>query len=195
MAYVVAALVLVGLLGALNLMLAVGVVRRLREHSAELAALRSGGAAADAGALSSFGEVALRDGSPVGAFTAVAVDGEPVTLGTFGDRPLVGFFSPGCTPCEEQLPAFVEFAADRPGGRGTRLAVVVGAGEETAETVERLSPVATVVVEPDGGPVQQAFGVTGFPAFVLVSDGLVTASHYQLHAVAGRDAAALSAAG
>ncbi|MFC4531425.1 TlpA disulfide reductase family protein [Sphaerisporangium dianthi] len=194
MAYVAATMVLIGLLSALNLLLSVGVIRRLREHSAELATLRSGGTASNGG-LVSLGDVALRDGSPIGEFTAVTVDGESVTLGSFGDRPLVGFFSPDCTPCKEQLPAFVEFAADRPGGRDTRLAIVVGTSEEAAETVERLRPVATVVVESDGGPIQKAFGVTGFPAFILVSSGLVTASHYQLHAVVDRNAVAMSAAG
>ncbi|WP_167530745.1 TlpA family protein disulfide reductase [Microbispora hainanensis] len=190
----VATMVLIGMLSALNLLLSVGVIRRLREHSAELATLRSGGTAPNGGPFP-LGEVALPDGSPIGEFTAVTVDGEPVTLGTFGVRPLVGFFSPGCTPCEEQLPAFVEFATGRPGGRDTRLAVVVGTGEEAAKTVERLNPVATVVVESDDGPVQKAFGVTGFPAFILVANGLVAASHYQLGAIIDHDAAALSAAG
>ncbi|MFI7443037.1 TlpA disulfide reductase family protein [Nonomuraea indica] len=192
MAYLVALMVLIGLLSALNLLLSVGVIRRLREHSVELATLRSGGTTSDRGLLP-LGDVALPDGSPIGEFAAVTVDGESVTLGGLGDRPLVGFFSPSCTPCKEQLSAFVEFAASRPGGRDTRLAIVVGTSEESAETVERLSPVTTVVVESEGGPIQKAFGVTGFPAFILSTDGLVAASHYQLHAVIDRDAALLSA--
>ncbi|WP_433380522.1 hypothetical protein [Streptosporangium sp. CA-115845] len=54
---------------------------------------------------------------------------------------------------------------------------------------------ATVVVESDRGPVQQAFGVSGFPAFVLVEEGVVAASGYELAPVVDRDAVALPAAG
>lgn len=187
MAYLAATAVLIGLLTVTNLILTVGVVRRLREHTAELAALRSGGAVDS--------DIALPAGSSVGAFDATSVEGRPVTLTTLGNRPLVGFFSPHCGPCKERLPAFVEHAASRPGGRDAVLAVAVGTEEETAELVELLRLVATIVVEPDQGPVQQAFAVSGFPAFVLVEGGVVAASDFDLAPVTHRDAAALPAAG
>jgi hypothetical protein len=185
MSYLTAATALVGLMAALNLLFTVGVVRRLREHTAELAALRSGGAGG--------GEVALAAGSPVGDLDATGVDGAPVSLGSLGDRPLVGFFSPRCEPCRERLPAFVAHAAARPRGRRGVLAVVVGTPNETADVVRELSPVATVVVEPDQGPIQRAFAVTGFPAFVLVEDGIVAASAYDLTPVTDRDGVAVAA--
>lgn len=188
MAYLAAAAVLVGLLAAVNLLLTIGVVRRLREHTAELGELRKRGAAGG-------GEVALKVGAPVGEFAATSVEGRTVTRDTLGDRPLVGFLSPQCRPCKERLPAFVDFAATRPGGRDRLLAVVVGTGEEAAELVEKVRRVATVVVEPDGGPIQQAFAVTGFPAFVLVEQGVVAASDYEFAPVADRDGAALATAG
>ncbi|WP_143590742.1 TlpA family protein disulfide reductase [Thermoactinospora rubra] len=194
MAYLVAAVALIGLLAALNLLFTVGVIRRLREHTAELAALRGRGAA-QGGPAPLPEEVALPAGSPIGGFTAVTVDGAPVALEVFGERPLVAFLSPHCLPCKEQLPAFIEYAAARPGGPDAVLAVVVGTQEEAAQTVARLRPVAAVVVEPDGGPLQQAFAVTGFPAFVLVQQGRVAASDYELRSVAERDAAALPSAG
>jgi hypothetical protein len=75
------------------------------------------------------------------------------------------------------------------------LAVVCGPVEEAADLVRQLDPVATVVVEPDRGPIQQAFEVSGFPAFVLVRDGVAEASSYDLAAVADRDAALLVDAG
>jgi protein-disulfide isomerase len=183
MAYLAAATALVGLLATVNLLLTVGVVRRLREHTAELAGLRSG-------AVVGGGDIIAPPGSPVGELAASDVDGHPVTLATVGDRPLVGFFSPHCEPCRERLPEFVAHAAQRPGG--VLAVVVAGSPGEAAEAVDQLRPVATVVVEPDQGPVQKAFGVTGFPAFALVEDGVVAASHYDLKPVADRDGVAVA---
>ncbi|MFI6600570.1 TlpA family protein disulfide reductase [Nonomuraea sp. NPDC050536] len=185
MSYLAAAIALIGLLAALNLLFTVGVVRRLRDQSAELAALRESGQAKPR----PVDDVALPVGAPAGAFAATTIDGEPVTLGTFGERPLVGFFSPRCTPCKEQLPTFVKYAAARPGGRDTVLAVIVGTEEEAQETAELLRPVATVVVEPDAGPLQRALGVTGFPAFLLIEGETVAASDYVFLPVADRDLA------
>lgn len=188
MAYLAAATVLVGLLAAVNLLFTVGVVRRLREHTTELASLRSQGTPG-------MGEsVAHPAGARVGEFTATSVDHRPVASGTLGDRLLVGFFSPHCGPCAERLPGFIAYASSRAGGSGAVLAVVAGTAEESAATVEQLRQVATVVVEPDRGPVQQAFGVAGFPAFVLVNDGWVAASDYDLAPVAERVAATLATA-
>ncbi|MGJ6966023.1 hypothetical protein ACSDR0_29355 [Streptosporangium sp. G11] len=189
MAYVAAAAVLLGLLVVTNLILTVGVVRRLREHTAELAALRGGGS----GGLDV--DVAMPAGTPVGGFDATSVADLPVSLATLGERPLVGFFSPNCQPCKEKLPSFVEYAATRPQGRDAVLAVTIGTREETAALAELLGPVATVVVESDQGPVQRAFGVSGFPAFVLVEEGVVSASGFDLAPVVDRDAVALPAAG
>lgn len=39
------------------------------------------------------------------------MDGLPVSRDLLTDETLVGFFSPGCPACKEQLPKFVEFAA------------------------------------------------------------------------------------
>ncbi|WP_329430731.1 hypothetical protein OG339_23295 [Streptosporangium sp. NBC_01495] len=189
MAYAAAAAVLLGLLVVTNLILTVGVIRRLREHTAELATLRGGGS----GGVDV--DVAMSAGSSVGGFDATSVADLPVGLATLGERPLAGFFSPHCQPCKERLPSFVEYAATRPGGRDAVLAVAVGTREETAALVELLRPVATVVVEPDRGPVQRAFGISGFPAFVLVEEGVVSASGYDLTPVLDRDAVALPATG
>ncbi len=188
MAYLAGAMVVFGLLTLLNVALTVGVIRRLREHTAALAALPAGGG--DVG-----GDVALSAGSTVGAFTAVDNQGVPVSLSTLGTRPLVGFFSPSCGPCKERMPEFIEYAGTRPGGRHGILAVAVGTPEETADMVERLGAVATVVIEPDQGPVQKAFAVSGFPAVVLVEDGRVAASHFNIAPVTDRDTAAAPVAG
>ncbi|WP_117211538.1 hypothetical protein [Allorhizocola rhizosphaerae] len=183
MAYLIGAVVLIGLMAAANLLFTFGVVRRLREQTRELAELRGGRIAG--------GDVALTAGSPVGEFSATGVDGRPVSLAGLGDRPFVGFFSMGCSACHERLPAFLAFGAARPGGRDRLLAVVAGPAEEAVDLVRQLETVATVVVEAEGGPIQRAFEVTGFPAFVLVRDGVAEASGYDLTPVAERDSALL----
>lgn len=188
MDYSAVATALVGVLAAVNLLFTFGVIRRLREHTAELAKLRSGGAGRDDSA------VALPAGSRIGDFLAESVDGHPVTLDSLGSRPLVGFFSPSCSPCKERLPGFVAHAASRPGGRDGILAVIAGSPDEAAALLEQLRPVATVVVEPDRGPVQQAFAVDGFPAFVLAEGGRVQVSDFELASITDADAAALPSA-
>ncbi|MFC7548091.1 TlpA family protein disulfide reductase [Plantactinospora sp. GCM10030261] len=178
---------LIGLLAAVNLLFTFGVVRRLREHTEELATLRGRNTRDD--------NIALPAGTRVDGFTAETVDGHPITLESLGSRPLLGFFSPSCTPCKERLPRFVAYAASRPGGRNGVLAVVSGTPEEASPLVGQLQPVATVVVEADQGPVQRAFAVEGFPAFVLVQDGRVQVSDYELSSITEVDSTAVPAIG
>ncbi|HET6856330.1 MAG TPA: hypothetical protein VFH94_04445, partial [Streptomyces sp.] len=64
MPFVIATVVLVGLLCTLDLVLTVGVIKRLREHT-ELLAKQGGG------------RMSLGPGDEVGAFSATTVDGEP----------------------------------------------------------------------------------------------------------------------
>jgi hypothetical protein len=188
MPYVVAAVVLFGLIATVNLLLTIGVVRRLREQTTELAELRDrapmGGA-----------ETSLPVGATVAPFEAATVDGRTVTLASFGERPLVGFFSPSCQPCKERLPGFVKHAGRRLGGPDTVLAVVAGTTQGSADYVEQLGAVATVVVEPDMGPVQKAFGITGFPSFLLIRDGEVDVSDFDFAPIVERDVPAAAAAG
>lgn len=161
--YLSAAVVLVGALCLFNLLLCLGVVRRLREHTELLQ--RLAGASSD---------VAVAVGATVGAFAATTTAGRLVTRDSL-DRPtLVGFFTPGCPPCQEQVPLFVAYGARFD---GAVLAVAVGEPDETRELVRRLAGTMEVVVEPAGGPVANAFGVTGFPALcVLDPTGQVLAS-------------------
>lgn len=185
MGYLSALLILVGLVCAANLLLTVGVIRRLREHTAQLSTL---------GGDSVVDDVALPAGSVVADFTGVSIDGRHVDLTTLGDSALVGFFSPQCAACKERLPQFVSHAAARPTtGGATILAVVAGSQDETRALADELKPVATVVVESDRGPVQQAFGVTGYPAFLRIENGVVAASSYELAPVLELEPAAVSA--
>ncbi|SDS30049.1 hypothetical protein [Actinoplanes derwentensis] len=154
MIFIVAALVLVGLLGVLNLALSIGIIRRLREQQDQEP--RQTGRP----------DPVLPPGAIAGPFTATTVDGEPA-----GTSPaLVGFFSPGCGSCAELLPAFTSYAARTPGGRERVLAVISGPEEMATEYLDALAPVAQVVLASPGAPVLAAFQTKAYPAVYLLGD-------------------------
>ncbi|MBB5869987.1 hypothetical protein F4553_003366 [Allocatelliglobosispora scoriae] len=162
MPYLIAAVVLVGLLGLLNLVLSAGIIRRLREHT-ELLSVRLDVANVFTRAV----------GDRITPATATATDGTTVAIGS-ADALVLGFFTTDCETCHERLPEFVAYAKDFPPGRDGITAVVVGAPEEVWEMVDRLEPVARVIVEPEFGAVQTAVGVRGFPALCLIGpDGTI----------------------
>ncbi|WP_431919655.1 peroxiredoxin family protein [Nonomuraea jabiensis] len=157
MPYLTAAVVLIGVLCVLNLLLTLGLMRRIRQLGE--------GNVQHAGP-----PLALGPGSPIGEFAAVTVDGEPVSHDSIAG--LVGFFSAGCEPCHKLLPQFVAHA--RALGRQNVLAVVAG---DDAEMVTALTPVARVVEEDFDGPVAGAFQNTWTPAvYLLGSDHRVVAA-------------------
>lgn len=163
-------LALVGLLVALNLVLTVGLVRRIRDHTQQLARLNA----------PTVTEVALPAGAMVKDFVTTSIDGRHIEFNELGQT-LVGVFSPHCSACEASLPQFTERAAEP---TGLPFLAVVAAREGDADAlVARMPPTAIVVVESDGGPVQQSLGVTGYPAFLLLERGVVQASSYDLNVV------------
>ncbi|MGW7042169.1 TlpA family protein disulfide reductase [Streptomyces avermitilis] len=162
MPYLTVAVLLLALLGVLNLALTFGVVRRLRERPG-----------------SSVGEEwdrasQLAVGAPVGAFSAVDVDGLPFA---HDDLPglMVVFVSPDCPACEETLLHVLERA--RAYGRERMLAVVIRDGDEPGDPgpyVKRLTPVARVAVTDMGGDLTTAFALRGLPAYAEVgADGRI----------------------
>jgi len=169
-AFLIALAALAGSMAALNLLLTVGVIRRLRLHSEQLTSLS---------ALSGqVPEVVLGPGSQAGDFAATTTDGEPVSRDLLSGQTLVGVLTAGCGACQERLPDFVAQAQAYPGGRGQVLAVLAGEPDQLESYREQLAPVARVVIEPPfDGPIVQALGVQGFPVFaVLDADGVVVAS-------------------
>ena len=155
-----------------NLVLTIGVIRRLREHTGLLSA--RGGAT----------DVMLDVGEIPGDFSAATTDGEHVSRDTLIGEQLVGFLSPGCGPCKEILPQFVERAAVA--GRANALAVVAPGAEDADGLVAQLEPVARVVVERDDDSVSRAFKVRGFPALCrLNADKVVTSSGTDVLRVTG----------
>lgn len=160
-----AAVAIVAVISLLNLLLIFGVIRRLRDHTERWSQLSHGP-----------GEPILRAGSRIGKFTAIATDGDSISSDVLVGRTLVGFFSPGCGPCDSLLPRFVEYALSMPGGRRQVLAVIAGDVEGAAEKIDALRPYARVVVEAHDGAVMTAFGVHAYPVVCIVEDGTVAIS-------------------
>lgn len=160
MSYLAAVSVLACVLGALNLVLVMGVIKRLREMTQPTATERP--------------QVTIRPGEKPEPFTAEAVDGEVIDAGGLTNT-LVGFLSPDCPACHERLPQFLAYAR-AVGGRERTLAVLIGAPSELDELAAQVRPVARVVMEPSFGPVATAFSATGYPAVVLL-DGAGVVSH------------------
>lgn len=168
MPYLIAAVVLVGCLCALDLLLTIGVIRRLREHSETLAAVRQ---------LQRPDATLLRPGTMVPDVSAVTSDGTEVALRSLTQVPsLVAFLSTSCEACLEQLPRVERYARGMPGGRSAVLAVIAGDSTDAENIRARLQPVAQVVVEPEDGPLAREFAVNVWPAYLLVGqNGVVDA--------------------
>jgi thiol-disulfide isomerase/thioredoxin len=181
MSVLTAAVLVVGLASAFNLLLTFGVIRRLREHS-ELLGSKTGAPefTGPPGTVRGSGP-GPAVGTTVESFTARTVDDVQITRDSLVDGTLVGFFNHGCEPCAQLLPEFVAYAAQRPGGRQRVLAVVSTQPEsdhaEVRAIVAQLGAVAQVLDGPQGETVTTAFGVRGWPALVEIdAGGTVTAA-------------------
>jgi thiol-disulfide isomerase/thioredoxin len=158
MPFLIAGVLFVGLICLLDLVLTLGVIKRLREHTELLAEASSG-------------PPVIATGTMVDTFVTSTVDGEPVDAGALDGETLVGFFSPTCGPCQERLPLFAAFARDMPGGRDRTLAVIIGDDDEVTAPVEALRSVARVVVEAPHGALATAFQVEAFPTLLMIAPG------------------------
>ncbi|WP_283138243.1 hypothetical protein [Rhizohabitans arisaemae] len=150
MPFLIAAVVFVGALCLLNLVLALGILRRLREHTAQLG--RLGGAA-----LTPYDPAALVGRAmPAGA---AATD-------------VVAFFDVECDTCHERAPRFAELAEGR-----TALVAVVGDIGKAADLIQAVDGVANVVTGDDADRVAHALGLQVFPMFLRVGpDGTIVAA-------------------
>ncbi|MBE1591596.1 TlpA family protein disulfide reductase [Nonomuraea angiospora] len=162
MPYLVAAVVVVGLLCLVDLVLTLAVIRRLRVHTLRLAELAPAGAPM------------VQPGTTLGEFSATALSGETVSRAFFSGPSVVAVFSTECASCHERLPEFASYLADT---RPQRVLAVVAGDPDAARSFTGELTSATVVVEPMGGPVGRALRVSRFPSFYLVDgDGVVVAA-------------------
>jgi uncharacterized membrane protein YphA (DoxX/SURF4 family) len=127
----------------------------------------------------------LDAGSVVSSFIATTLTGEHVSKADLAGETFVGFLSAGCPACAESMPAFILRAMEV--GPGKVMAVVSGDGDAADQMTRKLAPVSQVIAEPEHGPVALAFGVTGYPAFGLLSDDTVVSSHFVVDQVARPD--------
>ncbi|WP_067484359.1 redoxin domain-containing protein [Actinomadura hibisca] len=172
MEFLVAGLVLVAALTALNLVLTLAVTRRWRARVSAPPAdhLHGPGAEPDLG---------IAPGHRMPEFTATAADGAIVTRDDLAGRPaLVGFLSLDCSACDASVPEFAEHARRVRDGGGRVLATVVGIDAADSELVARLADVADhVVPEFLDAPVSNAFGALLYPGFAHYGpDGVATAA-------------------
>jgi peroxiredoxin len=161
-----AALVVVGVIAVVDLVLTFAVLRRLRDHNDAISRLQTFAPG-----------FSLPVGTKVPDFEARTLDGAVVSAQALrGADSLVAFFSARCDACRDHLPQFRELAiAMRASGRV--LAVVAQDEVPGDDLIEALRDVADVAVEPEQGPLAQAFSVGGFPMFFgLDARGRVTAS-------------------
>ncbi|MEU8423887.1 hypothetical protein AB0C15_23755 [Micromonospora sp. NPDC048835] len=168
MALLTVAVVLVAALGLLNLILMLGVIRRLREHTELLSDQQSAPP-----------PVMLEVGSIPGEFLSTTVDGRVFERSDIPPMTMIAFLSPSCEHCEEQVPVLIDRARSMPGGADHVWIVVVGKGPDTQPYADRFAGLATVFVEPGNGGLPIAFGVKGYPAFGLLDErGIVGATAF-----------------
>ncbi|MGP3916694.1 TlpA family protein disulfide reductase [Nonomuraea sp. 10N515B] len=155
MPFLVAAVVFLGVLCLFNLVLMLALLRRLREHTAELGRLA--------------GHSMLMPYDP-----RVLV-GRALPEAAAGAR-LVGFFDVGCSTCHERAPEFAEAAGKQPA-----LAVVNGDGAKVDDLVAVVGGVSNVITGDEAGRIVRDLGVEAFPTFLRVDqDGRVVAADTEL---------------
>lgn len=174
MPYLVAAVIALSLLAALQLLFTLAILRRLREHGERLSRLDPAAP----------GTEPVGPGDVIGPFTATTTAGTTISDTDLRDGPTtVGFFSPSCGPCLQQLPLFEQRARSLAGSHQV-IAFVIDEGEESRVEAERLARVATVAVVAADSPATRAFSVRGYPVLLDVgADARVVASGYVVEAL------------
>ncbi|MFI1328603.1 peroxiredoxin family protein [Streptomyces sp. NPDC020845] len=175
MEYLVAGLVLVAALAAVNAALTVAVTRRWRARMSAPPAAHHGrhGPVAVDGEL----ELGIAPGDRMPAFTAVTGEGATVTRDDLAGREvLVAFLSLECSSCDDSVPELGERARKVREAGGRVLATVVGIDAADSELAARLVGVADhVVPEFLDAPVSNLFGARFYPGFAHYdADGVAT---------------------
>lgn len=91
------------------------------------------------------------------------------TAELLGQTYLLAFVSSTCEGCRMALPGMIGYASQLP-GEVRLITVIVGDPRRGADIEQLLAPVATVVSEPDGGPISTAYQIQLFPSYVLISE-------------------------
>ncbi|MEU0990760.1 redoxin family protein [Streptomyces sp. NPDC005953] len=176
MVYLSLGLLLLGAVTALNLVLVLAVIRRLRRHEDERKKEY-----ASQGNMQSGPPV----GEPLPTLSAVAIDGSPITSDALrGREAALTFLTTDCPACVAAAGDLPEFA--RRTGMDAEQMVVVIAGDETAarSMAASLAGVAGVVLEESSGPLHTRYLIQATPTVVMVdADGTVTYAEAGTHPV------------
>jgi peroxiredoxin len=150
--------ILLWILMLFNILLTLGLARRIRRQFPKMETLKPGQSAPD--------------------FTAWTLDGEPVTRAAYnGQATAFVFVSPACGPCREEMPR-LERLRSQAEQRGLSLVLVSDADEEeTRKFVEELGATLPVLVAPRGRTsFLSDYKSTATPSFCWVGqDGKVQA--------------------
>jgi hypothetical protein len=117
-------------------------------------------------------------GSPALPITALTEEAKLLDTGEFsGQGYLLAFFSSSCQGCRTALPAMMGYAGQLFGGPQQLVAVIVGDRRQGADIASTLRGSATIVHEPEGGPISTGYRINLFPSYILVSEaGTVVAT-------------------
>jgi hypothetical protein len=168
MAGLLAVAVLALAVSLLDLLLILGIVRRLRAQAIAQSPQ-------DAGGLFHMGSGPPR-GSRLPEFIASTVAGGTADDTRYaGAQGCVAFMSATCTPCKAALTELEPYL--REAGIGKQHTLVVLDGDPAAESQEarRAAGFAEVVVGADAARLIDQFGIAGFPTLIAVQSGVVTA--------------------
>ncbi len=164
MPYVIAGLVLVGAVGALNAVLLAVILRRWQE----LVAVRR---------RDDFAGQGPQPGDELPEFSSTALSGRTLTQDDLrAGELLLGVFSHDCPSCTDAVPGFAA-QADRAramGGRAVALVMGEDAGE-SALTGLLAGAADEIVAHPDAAGLFRALRVPAFPTILRYQDGVVTA--------------------
>jgi hypothetical protein len=164
MTLLAAAVIFVGCLCLLDLLLTFGVLRRLREHAALLAA----GPADQA--------PGLAPGERPAPFVAVSATGQAIS-GPSGLR-MAAFFSTSCSVCPAAVAPFLRYLRSA-GLSPDQVLAVIASETEATDYLADLAGAACACVEPQGGSLGNAFQINAFPSFFLLDDhGVIVASAF-----------------
>ena len=177
MSVLAAAVVVLTLITLVNLLLVLGVIRRLRTQAGPRPAANPFGLA-DAEPL------VLPAGSPLPDLRLPGVDGTPLALRDLADRRvLMAFLSEGCGSCHLELPRIRDLAA-RAAADGAAVVIVVLTDHGDPELEEPFAGLATVTRDAARGPLSREFGITSFPSYLVFDHDALVGSAFTIDRVA-----------
>ncbi|HET9943333.1 MAG TPA: redoxin family protein [Terriglobia bacterium] len=116
-------------------------------------------------------------GKDAPSFRGVSLDGKVYSSEELKGKPvLLDFWASWCGPCIKSMPTMEKLYADYRSQGLVVLAIDVGEKRETVEKFLTTKPMSYPVIMGDEAGIPSAYGVTGFPTFVMIGpDGKVAA--------------------